>query len=119
LWLRKVREHAMVASAILVMVHPEMACLCRQALVEMCTTDELDKSLQIWGVYTLIISVIVNRESPIYCDTWSSHRCLYEMLVSCGGCPQTILELPMFELRCQYLPGSIAFFSGAVVAHRV
>ncbi|KAI0308877.1 hypothetical protein OF83DRAFT_1034807, partial [Amylostereum chailletii] len=119
LWLRKVREHAMVASAILAMVHPEMARLCRQALIEMCTTDELDKSLQIWGFYTLIVSVIANRESPIHHDTHSSHRCLYDMLVSCGGCPRTVLELPTFGLRCQYIPGSMSFFSGAVVAHGV
>lgn len=119
-WVQDIRELAVIMSAVLSVVQPDLYKLNRESLLRLSQRDEdLYKFITPWAFAFNAVSVISNRSSPAHRDRKSGSKENSDVLVSLGGDSGTVLELYSLGIRCRYPPGSMAIFSGNSILHGV
>lgn len=112
-------DTALILSAVLAVVHPEQFESTLKCLDKLCEDEGLVDIADQWSFAFTVVSVISNRSTPEHRDLSSGGHGLIDLLLSIGGCSQTVLELPGLGLRFIYDSGAVVLFSGHVHLHTV
>ena len=70
-----------------------------------------------WNPFN-VITVISNRQTPFHRDTLSAKE-WYDLVITFGGDPNLIINLPSINTNYAYAGGTALFFSGSLLPHRV
>ncbi|VDB98979.1 unnamed protein product [Peniophora sp. CBMAI 1063] len=118
-WLAANIETGLLLSTALAIAHPAQYRETRQALGYLASLPEFNRHMQQWTFAFNAVTLICNRLTPLHRDRASGGAGFYDLLLSIGGGPRTILSLPGLGIRVQYDSGTVAMFSGHQHTHEV
>lgn len=117
-WLREISDFEGFLDEVLVVVHPELALICRTAQERAARDPALQKPLSFWPSLFGCIDIVVNRETPIHQDQGGTPQG-YDALISLGVDHNARLELPDVGASFKYGPGCCVYLAGKVLRHGV
>lgn len=118
------KDHAAIITACLAVMHPNMYMSSREAMLKLGQwTMKTDKAhmksvLPIWPSVFSVMSVMVNRMSPLHTDMNGKPQ-LFDLLVTVGDYADLDMVIPTISRRLQYNPGTAVAFSGRLLRHGV
>lgn len=117
-WLTDMAEsHALLNAAMRVM-HPAQYQAGKACIDSLLADEAFLPAAANWTSTFNAVQILSNRWCPPHRDTGASPR-MYDLLVTLGQYRDPGLHLPGLGLRLQYLPGTLAAFSGHAVRHGV
>ncbi|VDB85621.1 unnamed protein product [Peniophora sp. CBMAI 1063] len=118
-WLAANQETGILLSVALAISHPTQYQETRKALEYLSTLPDFAQHMQNWSFAFNVVTLICNRRTPAHRDRSSGGREFYDLLLTIGGGPRTMLSLPGLGLKLQYDSGAVALFSGNQHLHEV
>ena len=117
-----VRDHletGTVLAIALVLTHPQQYAHTRGGLEKFSRIEHICDRIREWAFGFNVLTVVVNRESLTHRDKLSGGAEYFDQLVTVGGDPNTVLELPGIGVRFLYTSGTVVMFCGNVHLHGV
>lgn len=117
-------EHSALLSASLAIMHPEMYLAGQQAMLKLLRWSsgqdnaEMQDVLAIWPSVFSVISVMVNRMSPLHTDR-NGRPQLFDLLITVGNYGDLDIAIPTVSRKFRYNPGTAIAFSGQLLQHGV
>ncbi|KIK79395.1 hypothetical protein PAXRUDRAFT_121743, partial [Paxillus rubicundulus Ve08.2h10] len=108
-------------SATLAVMHTDLYVAGREAMIKLGdyaerVDTEMGEMLERWSSVYGVISVMVNRESPLHRD-YSGKNEWMDLLASVGACRNASFQLSNLRTTLRYDPGTVVAFSGRVLRH--
>jgi hypothetical protein len=88
------------------------------AFLRMQNMEELEHAVRDWSSVFSVMSVIVDRGSPLHRDSGTVPSA-YDLLVTIGGDEDIAMSWPGLGVKVSYSTGTAVLFSGYVLAHGV
>lgn len=123
-WLSAMKDHAALLTACLAIMHPDMYLAGREAMLKLgkWTEDneqaDMSSILPIWPSVFSVVSVMVNRMSPLHTDM-NGRPQLFDLLVTVGDYEDLDIVIPTICRSFRYAPGTAIAFSGRMLQHGV
>lgn len=117
-------EHSAILSASMAIMHPEMYEAGRQAISKLGRWSseqdnaEMNAILPIWPSIFNVMSVMVNRMSPLHNDR-NGRPQWFDLLITVGNYSDLDIAIPTISRRFRYNPGTAVAFSGQMLQHGV
>jgi hypothetical protein len=123
-WLLSMKDHAAILSACLAVMHPDMYKASRETMLQLgrWTEDkeqgDMKAILPIWPSIFSVVSVMVNRMSPLHTNI-NGRPQLFDFLLTVGDYSELDMVIPTVSRRFRYTPGTAIAFSGRLLQHGV
>ena len=101
---------------ILRIIHPDFWNVTFRASQEL--AQELPFPIPSWPSAYTGMDLIVNRTTPVHCDTGGAHS-FYDLLLSLGDNVGAMLCLTDIHAQLDYSPGTAVFLTGSILEHSV
>ncbi|KAF8124771.1 hypothetical protein EV363DRAFT_1177495 [Boletus edulis] len=123
-WLKEMAGINSIVSATMSIMHPDMHLHAREVMNRMWNEagdqndSDMSDILHLWPSVFNVLSVMVNRCSPLHLDRGGSPQFL-DHLLTVGHYENVDMYMPSFKRILSYPPGSMLAFSGQRVIHGV
>lgn len=117
-------DHVELLTACMAIMHPDMYATGREAMVKLgqwasdTNHTEMMSVLPLWPSVFSVVSVMVNRMSPLHTDI-NGRPQWFDLLVTVGDYADLDIVLPPISRRFLYEPGTAVAFSGRLLQHGV